>query len=121
MDELRPEVLFVPTGPRDRSGQTWVELRRLSDGRTALPVYTSIQELVRSRGLRQPWIGLDNAGMTAVQRSTGYNLVLVNADLSPLGESSEPQVDPGQAEDEPPFNTRNFMERPHGTYRPQRK
>lgn len=75
------DVLFVPTRPRDASGQVQLELRTLPDGRLALPVYTSIPSLVRCCGPFQHWSALDGSGFDSVKASTGFDVALVDAGI----------------------------------------
>ncbi|NLV81279.1 MAG: SseB family protein [Rhodococcus sp.] len=77
------DVLYVPTRRRDGSGQVRLEMRTLADGRLALPAYTSLQELVRCCGPQQPWMGIDSAGLEQIHRTTGYDVVLLDARQPP--------------------------------------
>lgn len=86
------DILYVPTRRRDKSGQVRLEMRTLPDGRLALPAYTSLQELVRCCGPRQPWMGVDSAGLQEIHRTTGYDVVLLDA--------RQPPPPPSTAEDE---------------------
>ncbi|WP_280761589.1 SAV_915 family protein [Prescottella agglutinans] len=60
-----------------------MELRRLPDGRLALPAYTSLDQLVNCCGGHQPWAAVDDDGLREVRRSTGYDVVLLDAELPP--------------------------------------
>ncbi|KAA0024441.1 SseB family protein [Antrihabitans cavernicola] len=95
MDE--EDVVFVPTRARDDSGNLLVEIRTLADGQRALPAYTSLDTLVRALGQRQPWVALDQRGMTQVQVATDYEIVLINPpkpEPSPIVELIE-EPEPG--------------------------
>lgn len=77
------DVLYVPIRRRDSSGQVELEMRTLPDGRLALPAYTSLEELVRCCGPRQPWMGVDSTGLREIHRTTGYDVVLLDGRQPP--------------------------------------
>ncbi|MCK0091249.1 SseB family protein [Rhodococcus sp. F64268] len=83
------DILYVPTRRRDKSGQVRLEMRTLPDGQLALPAYTSLQELVRCCGPRQPWMGVDSAGLQEIHRTTGYDVVLLDAAQPPPAAEDE--------------------------------
>ena len=87
------DVLYVPIRRRDSSGQVRLEMRTLSDDRLALPAYTSLEELVRCCGPRQPWMGVDGRGLQEVHRTTGYDVVLLDG--------RQPPPPPAEDEDRP--------------------
>jgi hypothetical protein len=92
------DVLFVPTRPRDASGRVQLELRSLPDGRLALPVYTSIPNLVRCCGPFQHWSALGTSGFDSVKATTGFDVALVDARI-PDGHRQRPP-EPAQSDDE---------------------
>lgn len=77
------EILFVPTRRRGSAEDVLLEMRTLSDGRLALPAYTSLPELIRCCGPRQAWMGVDSAGLREIHRTTGYDLVLLDGKQPP--------------------------------------
>ncbi|MFC7449729.1 SAV_915 family protein [Rhodococcus daqingensis] len=91
------DILFVPTPPRDASGQVQLELRTLPDGRLALPVYTSIPSLVRCCGPFQHWSALDGSGFDGVKAATGFDVALVDASIP--NEHRQRPPEPVQADD----------------------
>lgn len=97
------EILYVPTRRRDGSGQIRLEMRTLPDGRLALPAYTSLRELVRCCGPRQPWMGVDSTGLQEIHRTTGYDVVLLDA--------RQPPPPPPEDESGPP---RSWLQDPIG-------
>ncbi|CAM2954466.1 SAV_915 family protein [Prescottella defluvii] len=78
----RRNVLYVPVTGRPGAA-AHLELRRLPDGRLALPAYTSLQQLVSCCGPHQPWGAVDDDGLREVGRATGYDVVLLDAKLPP--------------------------------------
>lgn len=87
-------VLYVPIRVA-RAGGVQVELRRLDDGRIALPAYTSPAELVRGCGPAQRWAALDGIGMRALRSSC--DVVLVDVQLPIVRHLRESVVDDGPA------------------------
>ncbi|MFD6859406.1 SAV_915 family protein [Rhodococcus sp. NPDC060090] len=100
------EILYVPTRRRDESGQVQLEMRTLLDGRLALAAYTSLQELVRCCGPRQPWMGVDSAGLREIHRNTGYDLVLLDA--------AQPPPPPPSATEDESRRPRGWLQDPIG-------
>lgn len=76
-------LLYVPTRPSDGSGRALIEMRTLPDGRLALVAFTSLAQLTRCCGARQPWLALDDRGLADVEAMTGYDLVLVDVKIPP--------------------------------------
>lgn len=81
-ENQRCDVLYVPVVSRPGAA-AHVELRRLPDGRLALPAYTSLEQLVNCCGPHQPWGAVDDAGLREVRRATEYDVVLLDAKLPP--------------------------------------
>lgn len=78
--DQRFDVLYVPVVGRPGAA-AHLELRRLPDGRLALPAYTSLDQLVSCCGAHQPWAAVDDDGLREVARATRYDVVLVDAQL----------------------------------------
>lgn len=85
-------VLFVPTRPRDGSGSSLLEMRTLTDGRLALPAYTSLERLTSCCGPQQPWIAIDAHGLRETENDTGYEVVLLDAAM-PVSEQKHTSLD----------------------------
>jgi len=80
--DKRGGILYVPIAGRPGTA-AHLELRRLPDGRLALPAYTSLDKLVNCCGPHQPWGAVDDDGLRQVRRSTGYDVVLLDAAFPP--------------------------------------
>ncbi|MEV0947132.1 SAV_915 family protein [Rhodococcus sp. NPDC049939] len=92
-------VLYLPMLPRSASGQVQLELRTLPDGRLALPAYTSPAQLARCCGEGQPWGAVNSDGLDEIKSSTGYDVVLLDAEMPP---GSRREVAPDDRDDEEP-------------------
>ncbi|RVW02278.1 hypothetical protein EF834_11690 [Rhodococcus spongiicola] len=109
-------MLYVPMLPRNGSGQVQLELRTLPDGRLALPGYTSLNRLTQCCGKGQPWGAIDSGGLDDIKRMTGYDVVLLDAEM-PSG-SRRDTVPYAQDEEEPGGHLpASFLEEPYGTGR----
>jgi hypothetical protein len=83
--------VFVPIRPVLGPGeQPFAELRRLADGRRALPVYTSPAALVEACGARQHWVGFPAEQLPRVEVDGGYDTVVLDLRLPP-----QPRTTPG--------------------------
>lgn len=89
-----------------------MEMRTLPDGRLALMVYTSLQQLTNCCGPKQPWIALDDRGLSEVQALTGYNLVMVDVRIP---SEPVPAVEVEQDSDLGEHIPRSFLRSPIGT------
>lgn len=80
-----PDIVYVPAHPVVRAGRRDVELevRRLADGRAALPVFTSLDRLVASLGEAQPWVTLPLRAARALMAAAGVGEVVVDAPIAP--------------------------------------
>jgi hypothetical protein len=85
MGNARPKrdvIAYVPIRPRGVSDtQIYVELLPLKDGGKALLAYTSMEELVRCWGPKQPWGGLDERGLDELKAATGYRVMLLDQEI----------------------------------------
>lgn len=77
-----PERVCVPARP-DTSHGTLLDVRELTDGRLALPVYSSMEQLIACCGAAQPWLMLLAGRLPAVQRTVGFDVLLLDVDLPP--------------------------------------
>jgi hypothetical protein len=64
----QPEFVIAPARPRAAGGSRDVvfEMRRQPDGRIALPVFSSVAELLDALGDYQPWVCLPLRSVLAV-------------------------------------------------------
>lgn len=76
-----PELLFVRRGASTAREQFPMELRGLSDGRRALPVYTSLGALVRCCGDQQPWLSVPRDEIEKLLLRARFDLLVVNVDI----------------------------------------
>lgn len=104
-------LLYVPTRPRDATDTVRLEMRTLPDGRLAVMVYTSLTQLTKCCGPRQPWMAVDDRGLSEVQALTGYDLVMVDVSipLEPVHVADD-EVDDDLGEHIP----RSFLHNPVG-------
>lgn len=76
--------VFIPslrvTAGTDRF---WPELRRLVDGRLALPVYTSVGDLVDACGPHQPWVAVPVEALERLREQTVVDTIAVNVPIPP--------------------------------------
>ncbi|WP_305093349.1 SAV_915 family protein [Prescottella sp. R16] len=77
---MRGGILYLPITGRP-GAMAQLELRRLPDGRLALPAYTTLDQLVTCCGPHQPWASVDDTGLRDVAQTTGYDTVLLDAEL----------------------------------------
>lgn len=75
-----PGQVCVPARP-DRVQGTLLEARELTDGRLALPVYSAMDRLITSCGAGQPWLMLSSERLPELQRSAGFDVLLLDVDL----------------------------------------
>lgn len=74
-----PPVVYVPcssTEPQD--GQLLLDVRQLEDGRTALPVFSSTESLVRCCGPSQPWVAMPSEKLEGLDDLVGYDGLLLD-------------------------------------------
>ncbi|WP_072689113.1 SAV_915 family protein [Rhodococcus marinonascens] len=109
-------LLYVPTLPRTGSGQVQLELRTLPDGRLALPAYTSRIQLTKCCGDGQPWGAVNSEGLDEIQRSTGCDVVLLDAEM-PAGSRRESAPYDPYEEDLDSHIPTSFLQEPYGTGR----
>jgi SseB protein N-terminal domain len=81
-----PEIVFAPAHPDTRpghDGEVVFEVRRLTDGRQALPVFTTVERLVAALGREQPWVGLPLRNVQHIMGSAGVPSVVTDPDVEP--------------------------------------
>ncbi|RZS41129.1 hypothetical protein EV193_103448 [Herbihabitans rhizosphaerae] len=81
-DEL-PDTIYVPTERRYENAEDEVvlELRPLDDGRVAMLIFTSLDQLVHGCGENQPWVAVQANTLPTMQVYTEADLVMVDAEL----------------------------------------
>lgn len=74
--------LFVPARPVLGPGeQVYAQLRRLADGRLALPAYTSLPALVDACGEQQSWVSFPADWLPGMEQEAGFDTVVINLPL----------------------------------------
>jgi hypothetical protein len=85
-DRGLPEIVFAPAHPDIRPGHdadVVFEVRRLTDGGQALPVFTTVKRLVAVLGPEQPWVALPLRNIQRVMGSAGVASVVVDPHAEP--------------------------------------
>lgn len=87
-------VVYLPS-ERAHPGDPDVtlQLRRLRDGRLALPAFRTLDALVHGCGPDQPWAGIDGAAFPEVVRRCGVDIVLWDEVLP----ADPPEWSPGES------------------------
>lgn len=81
-----PEIVFAPAHPDTRpghDGDVVFEVRWLTDGRQALPVFTTVERLVAALGREQPWVALPLQNVQRVMGGAGVPSVATDPQLEP--------------------------------------
>src|ERR1700677_4005330 len=78
-----PELVFVPARPQVSRGGRDVayETRTLADGTVALPVFSTVTNLVAALGHYQPWIGLPLRTVQTDMQKAAVHQVVVDAEV----------------------------------------
>jgi hypothetical protein len=79
-----PPVVYLPTrsaDPDSPEGEAFPELRRLEDGRLALPAYSALDRLVDGCGEAQPWVLVPVDAVEVVCTSSDCDVVLLDVPL----------------------------------------
>lgn len=81
-DEL-PSVLYIPSEHVSEGAleDTNVELRRLEDGRLALLVFSSLEQLVAGCGNHQPWVGVPGEQLEELRRAVEADIAVLDTSL----------------------------------------
>lgn len=80
-DERSRRLVIAPARPGagERGGELAFELRQLADGRVALPVFSTVAELVRMLGRYQPWVCVPlGTAEEAISRAGAVGLVVLD-------------------------------------------
>jgi hypothetical protein len=81
-----PEIVFAPARPDVRPGHNAdvvFEVRRLSDGGRALPVFTAIGRLVSVLGPQQPWVALPLRNIQLIMGGAGVDRIVIDPQAEP--------------------------------------
>jgi hypothetical protein len=81
-----PEIVVAPARPDTRpghDGDTVFEVRRMSDGDLALPVFSTVGRLVRALGNQQPWVALPLRNLQRIMGTAGVNRVVLDPGAEP--------------------------------------
>lgn len=80
----------------------WPELRRLVDGRLALPVYTSVGDLVAACGPHQAWVAVPVEALEWLREQAVVDTIAMNVPIPPdarHGIDPEYETFPGRPEE----------------------
>ncbi|GAB3271948.1 hypothetical protein GCM10027456_60050 [Kineosporia babensis] len=79
--ELFPPIIYVPCGPARNDNELEVDLRLMSDGRLALPVYSAMDRLVAKCGPGQPWRVFFSTDLERIRLATGFDMIVLDVDI----------------------------------------
>jgi hypothetical protein len=99
--EVDSGFVFLPArqviGPGE---QVFAELRRLPDGRIALPCYSTLPGLVEACGPHQSWVSVPAAWLDRLHRELGFDAVAMNLPLAATARHQVAEHDwPGKPEE----------------------
>jgi SseB protein N-terminal domain len=82
-DERSRRLVIAPARPGagERGGKLAFELRQLADGRVALPVFSTVAELVRVLGRYQPWVCVPLGTAEEAISRAGISLMVLDPDV----------------------------------------
>jgi SseB protein N-terminal domain len=81
-----PAIVFAPARPDirpDHRDEMVFEVRRASDGRLALPVFSRLDRLTAALGPDQPWVALPLHNAQVIMGVSGIDRVLLDPDAEP--------------------------------------
>ncbi len=81
-----PEIVVAPARPDIRpahDGDVIFEVRELSGGGQALPVFTTVKRLVATLGPDQPWVALPLRKIQAIMGGAGVDRVVIDPQAQP--------------------------------------
>lgn len=81
-----PEIVIAPARQDVRpghEGDVIFEVRAVSDGGRALPVFTTVQRLVATLGPDQPWVALPLRNIQAIMGGGGVDKVVIDPEAQP--------------------------------------
>jgi len=76
-----PVQVYVPARLDPAACGPVLEVRELADGRRAMPVYSSMDRLIRCCGGSQPWLAFSSDRLPVLQQGGGFDVVVVDVDL----------------------------------------
>lgn len=82
-EERSRRLVIAPARPGagERGGELAFELRQLADGRVALPVFSTVAELVRVLGRYQPWVCVPLGTAEVAITRAGVSLMVLDPDV----------------------------------------
>ena len=81
-----PEVVVAPARPDIRpghDGDVIFEVRELSGGYRAMPVFSTVSRLVAALGSDQPWVALPLRNIRAIMGGAGVHTVVIDPRAEP--------------------------------------
>ena len=81
-----PEIVFAPARPDVRAGHdadVIFEVRQVSDGRRALPVFSSVDRLVAALGHEQPWVALPLRNIQQIMGASSVHTIVLDPGAEP--------------------------------------
>lgn len=81
-----PEIVIAPARQDIRQGHDGdviFEVRELSDGSRAMPVFTTVKRLVATLGPDQPWVALPLRNIQAIMGGAGVDRVVIDPQAQP--------------------------------------
>lgn len=77
-----PPLVYVPcTSTKPMNGELTFEMRQLSDGRLALPVYSALDRLVNSCGESQPWAAVPSTRLDEASASAPFDVIALDLEV----------------------------------------
>lgn len=82
-EQLRlPPMVYVPCASTEpTNGELTFEMRQLSDGRLALPVYSALDRLVNSCGEAQPWAVVPSNRLDEASASAPFDIIALDLEI----------------------------------------
>ena len=80
------QIVIAPARPDIRPGHdddVIFEVRELSGGGRALPVFTTVKRLVAALGPEQPWVALPLRNVQAIMGGAGVDTVVIDPQAQP--------------------------------------
>lgn len=81
-----PEIVFAPARPDFRAGHDTdviFEVRQVSDGGRALPVFSSVDRLVAVLGHEQPWVALPLRNIQQIMGESSVHSIVLDPGAEP--------------------------------------
>jgi hypothetical protein len=81
-----PEIVIAPARPDIRpghDGDVVFEVREISGGGRAMPVFTTVMRLVATLGPDQPWVALPLRNLRAIMGGAGVDTVAIDPQAQP--------------------------------------